>query len=180
MGIFGKSAAGAVCSLTLIVGIALPAPASVTHPAVVSANPADTTPHIVLNAPSQDVRAFAQVGSTVYAGGLFNQVQDWARTTTYARQNFVAFDAETGVVSPLDLAFDGRVSAIEATADGTALYISGAFSRVNGLTRRGLVKYDLVNNRIDPTFVPVGSCERCPTSSSPTARSSRRGTPRGA
>ena len=153
---FRKSAACALCSFALIVGIAVPAPATLTHPAVVSANPADTTPHIVLNAPSQDVRAFVQVGATVYAGGKFDQVQDWARTTTYARQNFVAFDALTGVVSPLDLAFNGRVSAIEATVDGTALYISGAFSRVDDLTRRGLVKYDLVNDRIDPTFVPTG------------------------
>ena len=89
----------------------------------------------------------------MYAGGLFNQVQDWARTTTYARQNFVAFDRETGVISPLNLSFNGRVGAIEATADGTALYIAGAFSKVNDITRRGLVKYDLVNNRIDPTFL---------------------------
>ena len=90
---------------------------------------------------------------TVYAGGLFNQVQDWARTTTYARQNFVAFDRETGVISPLNLSFNGHVGAIAANADGTALYIAGAFSQVNGITRRGLVKYDLVNNRIDPTFL---------------------------
>ncbi len=90
----------------------------------------------------------------MYAGGLFNQVQDWARTTTYARQNFVAFDRETGVISPLNLAFNGPVGGIEATADGTALFIAGAFSKVNDITRRGLVKYDLVNNRIDPTFLP--------------------------
>ena len=141
-------------TVALAVGSTPPAQASISQPAVVSENPADTTPHIVLSDPSQDVRAFAQVGQTVYAGGLFNQVQDWARTTTYARQNFVAFDRETGVVSPLNLAFNGRVSAIEATADGTALFISGAFSKVNGITRRGLVKYDLVNNRIDPTFLP--------------------------
>src|SRR5688500_5695920 len=131
MGDVGRLAGGVLGSLALIVGLAVPAPASMAHPAVVSANPVDLTPHIVLDAPSQDVRTFAQVGSTVYAGGLFDQVQDWARTTTYARQNFVAFDADTGVVSPLDLAFDGRVSAIEATADGTALFIGGAFSRVD-------------------------------------------------
>ena len=48
----------------------------------------------------------------------------------------------------------GPSRAIEATADGTALFISGSFSQVNGITRRGLVKYDLVNNQIDPTFLP--------------------------
>ena len=83
-------------------------------------------------------------------------MEDPARTTTYARQNFVAFDSETGVISPLDLSFNGRVGAIEPTADGTALFIAGAFSSVNGITRRGILKYDLVNDRIDPTFAPTG------------------------
>ena len=154
MRIFTKAAACALCSAALAVGSTLPVQASLSQPAVVSDNPADTTPHIVLNT-SYDVRAYAQVGRTMYAGGRFSQVQDPARTTTYARQNFVAFDSETGVVSPLNLSFDGMVGAIEATADGTALYISGAFSKVNGITRRGIVKYDLVNNRVDPTFAPT-------------------------
>jgi Carbohydrate binding domain len=142
--------------VAVAVGSALPAQGSLAHPAVVSQNPADTTPHIVLSDTAYDVRTFAQVGRTVYAGGLFSEVQDPARTTTYARQNFVAFDSETGAISPLDLSFNGRVGAIEATADGTALFIAGAFSSVNGITRRGILKYDLVNDRIDPTFAPTG------------------------
>jgi hypothetical protein len=154
--IFSIATACALCSVALAVGTTLPAEASLSQPAVVSDNPADTTPHIVLSDTSYDVRAYAQVGRTIYAGGLFREVQDPARTTTYARQNFVAFDSETGVISPLNLSFDGTVGAIEATADGTALFIGGAFSRVNGITRRGILKYDLVNDRVDPTFAPTG------------------------
>jgi hypothetical protein len=152
-----KAAASALCLVALAVGSTPPAQASLLHPAVVSDNPADTTPHIVLtDTGNPSVYAYAQVGRTMYAGGVFQHVQDPARTTTYSRQNFVAFDSETGVVSPLDLSFDGMVTAIEATADGTALYIAGAFAKVNGITRRGLLKYDLVNNRVDPTFAPTG------------------------
>jgi len=99
--------------------------------------------------------AFEQVGRTIYAGGVFDEVLDPARTTSYSRQNFFAFDSETGVISPLNLSFDGIVTAIEASQDETALFISGAFSQVNGITRRGIAKYDLVNNRIDPTFAPT-------------------------
>jgi hypothetical protein len=157
---FKKAAASALCSalwsVTLAVGSTPPAQASLLQPAVVSENPADTTPHIVLSDTSYDVRAFAEVGNTIYAGGRFAQVQDPSKTTTYNRQNFVAFDSETGVISPLNLSFDGLVGAIEATADGSALFIGGAFSKVNGITRRGIMKYDLVNNRIDPTFAPTG------------------------
>ena len=156
MRIFKKAAACALCSAALAVGSTLPVQASLSQPAVVSDNPADTTPHIVLSSTSYDVRAYAQVGRTIYAGGLFAEVQDPARTTTYARSNFVAFDSETGVISPLDLSFNGTVGAIEATADGTALFIAGAFTKVNGITRRGILKYDLVNDRIDPTFAPTG------------------------
>jgi hypothetical protein len=151
-----KAAASAVCSIALAVGSPITAQASISQPAVVSDNPADTTPHIVLSDTAYDVRAFAQVGRTVYAGGLFSEVQDPAKTTTYARQNFVAFDSETGAISPLVLSLNGRVGDIEASTDGTAIFVAGAFSKANGITRRGILKYDLVNDRIDPTFAPTG------------------------
>ncbi|MBY5164137.1 carbohydrate binding domain-containing protein [Salsipaludibacter albus] len=135
---------------------AAPAEASLAHPKVVSENPSDTTPHIVLDGVSQNVYAFEQIGRTMFAGGRFDTVQDPAMTQTYARSNFVVFDADTGVVSDLNLSFDGMVTGIVKTADESALFISGAFSQVNGITRRGIAKYDLVNDRIDPTFAPTG------------------------
>ena len=166
---FKAAVACALCVVALTVGSPLAGAGFAVAAQVVSANPADTTPHILLDGDRRRAcTPSPRSGRTVYAGGRFNQVQDPARTTTYARQNFVAFDSETGVMSPLDLSFDGLVGGIEATADGTALFIAGAFAKVNGITRRGLVKYDLVNNRIDPTFLPTAATERCPTSSSPT------------
>ena len=156
MRILKKATLSTLCTVALVVGSTLPAQASLSQPAVVSDNPADTTPHVLITDTSYDVRAFAQVGHTIYAGGRFAQVQDPSMTTTYERQNFVAFDSQTGVISPLNLSFDGMVGAIEATADGSALFIAGAFSHVNGITRRGIMKYDLVNNQIDPTFAPTG------------------------
>lgn len=151
----GKKAAALVLGMVALVTLStLPAQAALSQPAVVSDNPADVTPHLVLDSTSYSVYDFAQVGNTVYAGGRFQQVQDWARTTTYSRQNFVAFDNQTGEVSPLQLQFDGMVTSLAATE--TALYVGGAFARVNGVTRRGIMKYDLVNNRIDPTFAPTG------------------------
>ena len=156
MRIFKSAVAGMVCLLALAVGNMPPAQASLSQPKVVSDNPADTTPQVLITDTSYDVRAFAQVGNTVYAGGRFAQVQDPTGTTTYARQNFVAFEAQTGLISPLTLQFDGMGGAIQAPSDGSALFIAGAFSHVNGVTRRGIMKYDLVNNRIDPTFAPTG------------------------
>jgi len=79
-------------------------------PSVVSENPADTTPHIVLDGASLNVYAFEQIGRTMFAGGRFNEVQDPTMTTTYSRQNFFAFDADTGFVSDLNLSFNGLVT----------------------------------------------------------------------
>ncbi len=156
-------AAAGLLSAAVLLWAGLEAQASPNHPTVVSENPADTTPHIPMDDEAFNVYAFEQVGSTMYAGGRFAEVQDPAKTTTYPRQNFVAFDAETGVISPLNLEFNGLVTAIEASDDETALFISGAFSQINGIPsqpngviRRGIAKYDLVNNQIDPTFAPTG------------------------
>ena len=49
-----------------------------------------------------------------------------------------AFDGETGVVSALNLAPNGMVTGIEATAVGTALYISGAFGPDGDLYAGGI------------------------------------------
>ena len=64
MRILKKATVSTLCTVALVVGSTLPAQASLLHPAVVSENPADTTPHIVFEQTSFDVRAFAQVGST--------------------------------------------------------------------------------------------------------------------
>lgn len=53
--IFKKAAACTLCTVALAVGSTLPAQASLSHPAVVSENPADTTPHIVLDDTSYSV-----------------------------------------------------------------------------------------------------------------------------
>ena len=63
--------------LAFFIGISLstPAQASLSHPAVVSENPADTTPHVLLDVVNNTVYAIEQVGRTMYAGGRFAAVQ---------------------------------------------------------------------------------------------------------
>ena len=162
-------------------GITPAGAASIAQPAVVSENPSDTTP---TSSSTPRRRTCARTRRSVTpctpVGCSPRCRTRPGRRPTHGRTRRLR--PRTGAVSPLDLAFNGTVTAIEATADGTALYISGSFSQVNGITRRGLVKYDLVNNQIDPTFWR-GTSERCPTSSWPTVRSSPqelREAPRGA
>src|SRR4051794_41491821 len=110
---FSVAAGALLCSFALTLGSApLPAGASIAQSKVVSENPADFTPNIVLGTGGQTVYSFAQIGSTMYAGGRFTQVQNAARTITYARQNFVAFDVNNGAVKSVPLSFDGIVQAL--------------------------------------------------------------------
>jgi hypothetical protein len=49
---------------------------------------------------------------------------------------------------------------MEPSSDGRFLYIGGEFRTVDGIAANRLVKYDLVNNRVDTTFKPAGSMTR--------------------
>jgi len=129
-----------------LAAMALPATAaaSIAQPRIVSANPADRTPNVDNGA----VYVFAQVGTTMYAGGSFSSVQG------FRRSGIVAFDTTTYAVRSFAPAINGAVWALVPSPDGRFLYIGGTFTTVNGVARRGLVKYDLQLNRVDPTFQP--------------------------
>jgi hypothetical protein len=150
------SGSGALlCAVALTLGSSpLPAEASQAQSKVVSANPSDNTPQIVLGTNGETVFAFAQIGSTVFTGGRFTQVQNPKRTVTYARQNFFAYNATTGAVDPLNLAFDGIVQTLVPSADGKALYIGGSYKTINGVAHKAIVKYNLATQQLDATFNP--------------------------
>lgn len=148
----GALAAGAACLvLTSLVG-APPGTASIAHPRIVSADPANFTPNVeddgVVGHTSVD--ALAQIGDTMYAGGLFHRVDNAARTTSYTRQNLMSFSATTGALTSFAPAVDGKVFALAAT--DTALYVGGYFTTVNGVARRGVAKLDPTTGAVDPAF----------------------------
>jgi hypothetical protein len=129
--------------------------ASISQPAVVSANPVNYTPNFVDDTvvPNSAVHAIAQVGNTIFAGGQFRTVTNSSRTVTYTRFNLAAFSASTGAVDPMAPRFDGTVWALQAS--GSSVYVGGAFTQVNGVARRGLVKLDATTGAVDPNFNPV-------------------------
>jgi hypothetical protein len=144
----GRSAVlgGALCLIA-----ASSAFASLAHPRVVQENPVNVTPH----ASNGAVNKFAQIGSTMFAGGTFTQVQNSARTVTHNRQRLFSFNASTGAITSFAPNVGGTVWALEPSSDGTGLYVGGSFSSVNGVSARSVFKWDLVNNRVDPTFKPT-------------------------
>lgn len=105
-----------------------------------SANPVDTTPH----AQNGDVKAFAEIGDTVYAGGSFTSVKSPGAASWTTRNYLFAYDRATGA---LKTAFapelNGAVHALAVNPDGK-LIVGGAFNTVNGVARKNLVALDPV------------------------------------
>ncbi|WP_373367480.1 delta-60 repeat domain-containing protein [Micromonospora purpureochromogenes] len=103
-----------------------------------SANPADNIPH----AQNGDVKAFAEIGSTVYVGGSFTSIKAAGDASWTARNYLFAYDRVSGALKGgFAPALDGAVHALAASPDGK-LIVGGAFGTVNGVARKNLVELD--------------------------------------
>ena len=144
----------ALLLIAALVGTAVlsAAGASIAHPRIVSANPADFTPNVQDDAVVANAAVYAlnQSGSTMYAGGTFRTVRNAARTATYTRYNLMAFDATTGAMRSFAPVLNAPVWGIATS--GTAVYVAGEFTTVNGVARRALVKLNGSTGAVDPTF----------------------------
>jgi hypothetical protein len=100
---------------------------------LVSANPADFTPHVM----NGSVNAITQVGNEIIAAGTFTKVSPAGTFGSTAddltRNHIFAFNATTGAI---DLSFDpnlgGAVNSLDT--DGTSIYAAGSFSSAGGST----------------------------------------------
>ena len=97
------------------------------------------------------------LGTRVFIAGSFTSIQNQrpGNTTTYTRNGIASYNMSTGLV---DTTFypriaGGGVEAVEASPDGTRLFIAGSFSSVNGTTRRGLARINQSSGAPITTFV---------------------------
>jgi hypothetical protein len=134
-------APAAVMGLTVAL-TAVPASAVYVPPndpaTLVSANPADNTPHLQ----NGSMRAFAQIGNTVFAGGSFSGVKAAGATAWSPANNLIAYDASTGALRTAFVpVLDGAVQTLAVSPDGK-LIVGGSFGVVNGVARKNLVELD--------------------------------------
>ncbi len=128
---------GLTVTLTAIPASAVyvPPPATAT---IVSANPVDYTPHTQ----NGSIRAFAQIGNTIYAGGSFTGIKAAGAATWTPASHLVAYDAATGALrTGFKPTFDNAVQTLAVSPDGK-LIVGGNFGTVNGVARRNLVELD--------------------------------------
>ena len=119
-------------------------PGAPNHTALVPETPRTDMPRIS-NGEIWDIEV---VGSRVFIAGTFTSIQNRRsnNTTTYTQRGLASYNLTTGLV---DTGFrptfgSGNVDAIEASPDGTKLYVAGNFGSIKGVTRKGLA-------RISPT-----------------------------
>jgi len=128
---------GSVIALSAVPAeaVAVPAPAAAT---ITSANPVDYTPQVQ----NGSVRAFTQIGNTIYAGGSFTGIKAAGATAWTPTNNLVAYDASTGALKTgFKPVFDNAVQALAVSPDGK-LIVGGNFTKVNGVARKNLVEID--------------------------------------
>ncbi|NND02660.1 MAG: hypothetical protein HKN91_07725 [Acidimicrobiia bacterium] len=93
------------------------------------------------------VHALAVAGSTSYIGGLFSSVNG------ADRGRLAALDATTGVLDPTWApSADDAVNALEVSADGSVVFVGGAFTTINGGDHRRIAAVSASDGSIDSTF----------------------------
>lgn len=101
------------------------------------------TPSISTSGP---VRALTRVGSTIYIGGDFSQVN------TVDRQNIAAVSASTGALLSWNPGANFQVNAL--AADDSALYVGGNFDTIGGQARSRLAAFDLTTQALVAGWTP--------------------------
>lgn len=96
------------------------------------------------------------IGDTAYVVGGFSQLQNNApgNTTTVPQALLAAFDLRTGLI---DTGFrpqftGGDVRAVEASPDGTRLFVGGTFDTVNGVPQQRIASLDPATGQPDAGF----------------------------
>ena len=87
------------------------------------------------------------VGNRVFVAGTFTSIQNQrtGNTTTYTRDGLASYSLTTGLVdAAFNPDFNGAdILSVEATPDGTKLYVGGAIATVNGVAKKGLARLDM-------------------------------------
>ncbi len=98
-----------------------------------------------------EVFTIEQIGNRIFVGGKFTTATNGAVSEPQA--GLAAFDATTGAfLSSWRPQLNGAVYALEASPDGSRLFVGGDFETYNGVNTGGLVAVDPATGAIDTTW----------------------------
>jgi len=104
--------------------------------------PVDTPRTDVPRIMNGDITDLEVIGNRIFIAGTFTSIQNNTanNTTTYNQRWLASYNMDTGLVDTgFRPTFDRGIVEIEATPDGSKLFVVGRFNSVNGVTRRKVV-----------------------------------------
>lgn len=100
------------------------------------------------------------VGDTVFVGGEFTRARPAgaaAGTNEVSRNNLMAYNLSTGIMTSFNPNLNGVVRAITASPDGTRVYVGGAFTQAGTQSRTRLAAFDTATGRLIPEWTPTAN-----------------------
>ncbi|WP_146066176.1 hypothetical protein [Cryobacterium sp. Y82] len=100
------------------------------------------------------------VGNTVYVGGEFTRARPAgaaAGTSEVSRNNLMAYNLSTGVMTSFNPSVNGVVRAITASPDGSRIYVGGGFSTVGGVSRSRLAAFSTASGALLSDWTPTAN-----------------------
>lgn len=122
------------------------------HTRLVPDRPRTNTPRI-LNGEIWDIEVVPSL-NRVFIAGNFTQLQNTTGNTAIINQSGLAsYNYETGLIdTQFRPTFNGGVNAVEATPDGSKLFVGGSFNTVNGVTKQKVASLNLTTGAPLTTF----------------------------
>lgn len=143
---YGVRSRLAVFVVLACVGMFLSAGAS---SAVVGTSAVANVPYIQVTGTGDSyARTLTEIGTTVYVGGTFSQVSEPAASSNFVRHNLYAYSEESKLLTAFAPNINGTVWGLAHSPDGRYLYVAGNFTRINGVARKGLGRFDLATGRL--------------------------------
>lgn len=123
------------------------------HTRLVPDKPRANTP-VISNGEIWDIEVVPSLNRVFIAGGFTSAANSVAPTTTVSQASLLSYNLNTGLI---DTSFrpsfgGGGVSAVEASPDGTKLFVGGSFNTVNGMTKQKVASLNLTTGAPLTTF----------------------------
>ncbi|MGZ6743523.1 MAG: PKD domain-containing protein [Nocardioides sp.] len=143
------------------------ASAPVTHTVSVTAAPSDTRPHhtrlvpdkprtnmpVISNGEIFDIEVVPSINRVFIAGSFTSLANSVAPTTTINQAGLASYNYQTGLIdTSFRPTFNGGVAAVEASPDGTKLFVGGDFNTVNGVAEQKVASLNLTTGAPLSTF----------------------------
>ncbi|WFE59410.1 Ig-like domain-containing protein [Micromonospora sp. WMMD712] len=123
------------------------------HTGLVPSAPRNDVPRIT----DGEVTDIEVIGNRVFIAGSFTGIANVGQTAL-AQRWLASYNIDTGKVdTAFRPTFDGAVESVEASPDGSALYVAGTFNTVGGLTKRKVARLDPVTGAPVAGFTAQGN-----------------------